>query len=70
MFSDQEYNTLLIIIREDFPDACDDTHAHMVHILEHAYSCSGLLTGKVPSAAKARALVAQLKSFLQILNME
>lgn len=70
MLNEHEKIKLLSEIQKDFPESSTEIHNYMLKILDHAFECSELLTGNRPTEAKAKAIVAQLKSFLQLLNME
>ena len=70
MFSPQRKNQLRKTIETDFPDAGAQVHERMMTIIEEAFLCAEEMTGSEPTEAKAKAVVAQLKSFLQILAME
>lgn len=67
---DERKQLLRTTIQNDFPDADEKVQKHMLQIIELAFECSELLTGQRPSEAKAKAIVAQLKSFLQLLSMD
>jgi hypothetical protein len=70
MLNEQEKQILIQTIKSDFPEADERAIYHMLHIVDHAFTCSELMTGKQVTKPKAKAIVAQLKSLLQLLSVE